>query len=60
MSQQYPALLVIVPLLSAFWISIAGWVNKKWCFPIAVAALSVVGCISLGLLVDVMNHGKVL
>ena len=60
MSQQYPALLVIVPLLSAFCISIAGWVNKRWCFPIAVAALSVVGCISVGLLVDVMNHGKVL
>jgi len=41
MSQQYPALLVIVPLLSAFVIRKAGWMNKRLRFPIAVAALGV-------------------
>jgi len=60
MSQQYPALLVIVPLLSAFCISIAGWANKKWCFPIAVTALGVSACSAVGLLLEVLGHGKFL
>ncbi len=60
MSQQYPALLVIVPLLSALLISIAGWVNKKLCFPIAVAALSVAALSSVGLLLRVLDEGVVL
>ncbi len=60
MSQQYPALLVVVPLLSAMIISIAGWVNKRWCFPIAVAALGVAACSSVGLLLQVLDQGKVI
>lgn len=60
MSQQYPALLVIVPLLSALVISIAGWVDKRWCFPIAVAALSVAAFSSVGLLFEVLDQGKVI
>jgi len=60
MSQQYPALLVIVPLLSAFCISIAGWANKKWCFPIAVTALGVSAYSAVGLLLEVLDHGKIL
>jgi multicomponent Na+:H+ antiporter subunit D len=60
MSQQYPALLVIVPLLSAFCISIAGWANKKWCFPIAVTALGVSAYSAVGMLLEVLGHGKIL
>ena len=60
MSQQYPALIVIVPLLAAFIISAAGWVNKRLCFPIAVAALSVATYSSIGLLLRVLDQGIVL
>ena len=60
MSQQYPALIVIVPLLAAFIISAAGWVNKKLCFPVAVAALSVSTYSSIGLLLRVLDQGVVL
>jgi len=42
MSQQYPALLVVVSLLSAFVISGAGWMNKRLRLSIAVAAPGVV------------------
>ena len=59
MSEQYPALLVIVPLLSAFVISMAGWVNKRLCFPIAVAALAVAACSSVGLLLKVLDEGVI-
>jgi len=60
MSQHYPVILVIVPLLSALFISAAGWLNTRLCFPIAVAALSVTAYSSVGLLVRVMDKGVVL
>jgi multicomponent Na+:H+ antiporter subunit D len=59
MTQHYPALLVIVPLLSAFIISVAGWVHKKLCYPIAVAALGVSSFLSIGLLLRVLKEGVV-
>ncbi len=60
MSQHYPALLVIAPLLSAFLISAAGWVNKRLCFLIAVAALAVAAYSAVGLLFRVLDEGVVL
>jgi multicomponent Na+:H+ antiporter subunit D len=60
MSEQYPALLVIVPLISAFLISAAGWVNRRLCFPIAVAALAVTVYSSIGLLVRVLDEGVII
>jgi multicomponent Na+:H+ antiporter subunit D len=59
MSQQYPALLVVVPLLSALIISGAGWINKRLCFPIAVAALGVAAYSCVGLLLRVLNEGVI-
>jgi len=59
MSEQYPALIVIVPLLSALVISMIGWVNKRLCFPIAVAALAVAACSSVGLLLKVLDEGVI-
>lgn len=60
MSEQYPALLVIVPLISAFLISAAGWVNRRLCFPIAVVALSLTAYSSVGLLMRVLNEGVII
>ena len=59
MSEQYPALLVVVPLLSALVVSIAGWVNKRLCFPIAVAALGVAAWSAVGLLLRVLDEGVI-
>ena len=59
MSQQYPALLVVVPLLSAFFISMAGWANKRLCFPIAVVALAVSTYSAIGLLLQVIAQGVI-
>ncbi len=60
MSQHYPVLLVTVPLLSALLISIVGWLNKRFCFPIAVAALSVAAYSSVGLLFRVLDEKVIL
>lgn len=59
MTQHYPALIVIVPLLAAFIISAAGWFNKKLCFPIAVISLSVSLYSSVGLLLNVLKNNMV-
>jgi multicomponent Na+:H+ antiporter subunit D len=59
MSQHYPALLVVVPLLSALIISGAGWINKRLCFPIAVVALGVAAYSSIGLLLRVLDEGVI-
>jgi multicomponent Na+:H+ antiporter subunit D len=59
MSQHYPALLIIVPLLAAFIVSAAGWINKRLCFPIAVAAVTISTCSAIGLLFTVVNKGVV-
>lgn len=60
MSDHFPALIVIVPLLSAFVISAAGWVNRRYCFPIALLALLITSLSSFGLLLKVMEKGPVL
>ncbi len=59
MSQQYPALLVVVPLLAALVICGAGWVNKRLCFPIAVAGLGVAAYSCIGLLLRVLDEGVI-
>ncbi|MBW1739736.1 MAG: monovalent cation/H+ antiporter subunit D family protein [Deltaproteobacteria bacterium] len=59
MSQHYPTLLVTVPLLAAFIISAAGWINKRLCFPFAVATLTVAAYSCVGLLFRVLHEGVV-
>lgn len=59
MSQHYPVLLVIIPLLSALIISAAGWIYKKLCYPIAVVSLSVSVYACIGLLLRVLNESVV-
>jgi multicomponent Na+:H+ antiporter subunit D len=60
MNAHYPALLVTVPLLSGFVISTAGWLNKRFCFPIAVAALAVSAFSCVGVLLQVIEQGAVI
>lgn len=59
MTHHFPALLIIVPLLSALIVSAMGWINRRWCFPLAVAALSGALAISVGLLTQVMATGPI-
>lgn len=59
MSPHYPAILVTAPLLAAFLISAAGWLNKRLCYPIAVVAIALSAFSSVGLLVRVLHEGAV-
>ncbi|MFC1849358.1 monovalent cation/H+ antiporter subunit D family protein [candidate division CSSED10-310 bacterium] len=59
MSQHLPALIIIVPFLAALIASMAIWLNEKFCFPIALAALGVTSFSALGLLFQVFQRGVV-
>ncbi len=57
MSQHYPALLVVTPLIAACLIAMAGWLNKRWCFPLTLAALGVALVSAAGMLYRVLETG---
>ncbi|BCS98512.1 cation:proton antiporter [Desulfoluna limicola] len=59
MTQHFPALLIIVPLLSALAVSAMGWIDRRWCFPLAVASLGGALAISVSLLAQVMAAGPI-
>ena len=59
MNEQYPALVVVIPLLSAFFISAAGWANKRLCFPVALVGLVAATGSAVGLLFRVLNEGVI-
>ncbi|MCP3924263.1 MAG: monovalent cation/H+ antiporter subunit D family protein [Desulfobacterales bacterium] len=60
MSTHYPALIIVVPLLTAVIVAAVGWINKKYCFPLSVASLAASLLSSIGLLFEVMKtNGEV-
>lgn len=59
MSQHFPALIIIAPLLAAFFIFAVSWINRRLCFPLAVLALAVSLAASTGLLGMVLKNGPV-
>ncbi|MDO8871375.1 MAG: monovalent cation/H+ antiporter subunit D family protein [Methanoregula sp.] len=50
-------LIVIIPLLGAYTTLLAGWVKRRFCFPIAMVTICIQFCISLALLYQVMKTG---
>ncbi len=59
MSSQLPVLVVIVPLLAAFGISVVGWMAPRFCFPLALAAMATAFWATVQLLQTVMATGPV-
>jgi len=59
-SGQYPALLVIVPLLAACLIALAGWLKPVLCFPLAATGLLGAVWSAVGLLLRVAGEGPIL
>ena len=57
MMSQSPALLLIVPLFTAFAVVLAGWFERKWHFVLGSAALTTTAAFSVDLLVTVLNRG---
>ena len=59
MTAHFPALIIVIPLMAAFAVTIAGWLDKRWCFPLTAAALLATLLASVGVLVVVHQNGLV-
>jgi multicomponent Na+:H+ antiporter subunit D len=59
-SDHFPALLVVTPLILSFAVFAAGWFDRRRCFPLVVAALSACLAMALSLLCKVIIGGSAL
>ncbi len=57
MKEHYPALIVIFPLLFAFFVSGAAWLRKSFCFPLTLVGMGLSAMYSVILLVQVAATG---
>jgi multicomponent Na+:H+ antiporter subunit D len=58
-NEQAPALIVIIPLLSAFLVNILGWFNRRACFPVALFAMGATLGATLIALLQVIASGPI-
>ncbi len=58
-SEQLPIVLIITPFLCTFIVSIAGWFNEKFCYPVTIIALAGSLYASVALLLEVVKNGAV-
>ncbi len=59
MSQHFPAIIVVGPLISAFLITLAGWINRRACMPLAALALGTALFAAVHLVGQVAGGGTV-
>lgn len=58
-SEQFPAIIVVAPLILSLIIPVVGWWNKKLCVPIVIIALSISVVSAIGILHTVMKQGTI-
>lgn len=58
-SEQFPALIVVTPLILSFFIPVVGWWRKSLCLPIVLTALSICLVSAISMLQIVMKHGTI-
>ncbi len=59
MNIQYPALIIIIPLLAAIFCSALMWGNRRLVYPLCVIALTATALSTFLLLIEVMQSGPV-
>ncbi len=60
MIPQIPALIIVVPLLAALAVNIAGWAKRSLCLPLAAFAILVSWISSIALMARVMEEGVII
>ena len=58
LAEHYPVLIIVICMLSALTILIAGWWNKKTCLPISIATISVQLFMAFYILNQVVTSGQ--
>ena len=59
LAEHFPVLVIVLSLLSAFTMLLAGWWNKKVCLPISLATISVQLFMAFFILQRVVTGGKI-
>ncbi|RJQ56046.1 MAG: monovalent cation/H+ antiporter subunit D family protein [Desulfobacteraceae bacterium] len=59
MSEHFPALIIIIPLLGALAAAGIGWVKERLCYPVALLSLAASSGVAVGLLDRVLRFGSV-
>ncbi len=59
MTENYPALLVVIPLIFSFIIYGCSWLHRRSCLPIAIVGLAISMAVSIGLLKQVLVQGHI-
>jgi multicomponent Na+:H+ antiporter subunit D len=59
MIQQLPAIIIIVPLVTSFFIFFAGWWYKRLAYPLAVTAMAICTLSAAGILKSVILNGTI-
>ncbi|UCG77616.1 MAG: monovalent cation/H+ antiporter subunit D family protein [Nitrospirota bacterium] len=57
--EQYPVLIVVIPLLSAFIINVIGWFRKGFSYPLIVLSLIITFYLSVSTLLQVVDGGAI-
>jgi multicomponent Na+:H+ antiporter subunit D len=57
--EQYPVVMIVVPLLAAFVINIAGLVSRRLCYPILLLALGITTAAAVAVLEQVIRGGAI-
>lgn len=60
MTSQVPALIIIVPLLAALVVNLAGWIRESLCFPAAVCAIIAAWLSTIIVMARVMTDGVII
>ena len=59
MVNQFPAIIVVAPLIASFFIFFFGWKNKQLAFPLAMVGLTVCAVAAVGIFDAVVDRGPI-
>ncbi|MBN2808578.1 MAG: monovalent cation/H+ antiporter subunit D family protein [Deltaproteobacteria bacterium] len=59
MAQQFPALIIVIPLLAALLTAPIGAINRRLCYPWLVFIIGVTLVLALGLMIQIINSGPI-
>jgi len=59
MVDQYPVIVLLVPLFAGLLVGFAGMADRRICFPVVVTALSIAVAVSVGILQRVVDEGVI-
>ncbi len=59
MTHQFPALIIVLPLISSLLVALVGWFKRNLCYPIILVTLSVAGYWSVKVLIRVIETGTI-